>query len=167
MSKLTNVMDKVSEFGSTPEGEAVMGGVSNALQLGLSALVVKKFFPTRATFGAAIAVGILSVASTAVVGYSAVLQERLKNSMEKDCKTNNLRAQIERMRDRIIQLNTLLSDKGISEKELKDYKEQIRTLKNQLEELQKENEKLSGKVASVQSILREELPEPPEEIILL
>lgn len=166
MSKLTNLMDKACNFSKTPEGVAVLSGASNMMQLGLSALLVKKLFPSRATFGAAIAVGIIGITSTAAAGYSAVIQERFKNGFDKDLEIDNLRASFERMKSRINQLTEMLDSKNVSERSLENCKNEIETLKAQLETLQKENQKLSGKFSSVQEILREELPEPPAEIYM-
>lgn len=130
MSKLTDGIQKavrnVEDFNHTPEGSVVMHGISNILNLGLSALIIRKLFPAKATFGSAICAGMLCIASTAAIGHASVLREWFRNAYETDNARNNMRARIECIINRITELNGLLLDKEISIKELHAEIENLR-----------------------------------------
>lgn len=168
MSKFTRTMvkaiDEVGNFLSTSEGTAVMGGVNNAINLGLSALVVKKLFPAKATFGNGIMAGLGCVALATIIGCAAVQQAKFETALEKDREIDSLRTRMNLMKNRIDQLNAKVKaaphdDTAV----LAVYRVRMDDLKNQLAELQAGNEELSKRLAAAQQIVQKDIPEPTDE----
>lgn len=160
MSKITRVIDQVKEFSRTPAGQVATSGISYMGTMALAGAVMARFFPGKATFGRALAMGIYAVGMQTIVGSAMTGEQQQRLEWAKECHNDyrrrtddemaRLRKEISALQERLSSAETELAEKTTrNERKDRAWKADMDGTVRQLEKLRAENAELRSDVTEL------------------